>query len=142
MTAVLEIEGLETFYGASQALFGVGLRIEQGEMVTLLGRTERRNRWTNVVDSVYRYSPGGVGAGEFCIARQLIEHAEATTTDGRWPRGRAPSRGPNGPLEVHQCGPVVTGAPALAVSGDEVGENHPKFGGQRRKFGDHGKIVT
>ena len=38
MTAVHEIEGLETYYGASQALFGVGLRIEQGEMVTLLGR--------------------------------------------------------------------------------------------------------
>ena len=38
MTAVLEIDGLETFYGASQALFGVGLSIERGEMVTLLGR--------------------------------------------------------------------------------------------------------
>ena len=38
MTAVLEVDGLETFYGASQALFGVGLRIEPGEMVTLLGR--------------------------------------------------------------------------------------------------------
>ncbi len=38
MSAVLEVEGLETFYGASQALFGVGLRIAPGEMVTLLGR--------------------------------------------------------------------------------------------------------
>jgi branched-chain amino acid transport system ATP-binding protein len=38
VTAVLEVDGLETFYGASQALFGVGLRIEPGEMVTLLGR--------------------------------------------------------------------------------------------------------
>ena len=38
MTAVLEVDALETFYGASQALFGVRLRIEQGEMVTLLGR--------------------------------------------------------------------------------------------------------
>ena len=38
MSAVLEVEGIETFYGASQALFGVGLRIEPGEMVTLLGR--------------------------------------------------------------------------------------------------------
>ena len=36
--AIIEIDGLETFYGASQALFGVGLRIEPGEMVTLLGR--------------------------------------------------------------------------------------------------------
>jgi branched-chain amino acid transport system ATP-binding protein len=38
MSAVLEVEGLESFYGASQALFGIGLRIEPGEMVTLLGR--------------------------------------------------------------------------------------------------------
>ena len=38
MTAVLEADALETFYGASQALFGVGLRIDAGELVTLLGR--------------------------------------------------------------------------------------------------------
>lgn len=38
MIAVLEVAGLESFYGASQALFGIGLRIEPGEMVTLLGR--------------------------------------------------------------------------------------------------------
>ncbi|MBW7902603.1 MAG: ABC transporter ATP-binding protein [Rhodocyclaceae bacterium] len=38
MSALLEVENLETFYGASQALFGVGLRIAPGEMVTLLGR--------------------------------------------------------------------------------------------------------
>ncbi|HJW26150.1 MAG TPA: ABC transporter ATP-binding protein [Rhodocyclaceae bacterium] len=38
MSALLEVDNLETFYGASQALFGVGLRIEPGEMVTLLGR--------------------------------------------------------------------------------------------------------
>lgn len=38
MSAILEVENLETFYGASQALFGIGLRIDPGEMVTLLGR--------------------------------------------------------------------------------------------------------
>jgi branched-chain amino acid transport system ATP-binding protein len=38
MSAVLEVDGLESFYGASQALFGIGLRIEPGEMVTLFGR--------------------------------------------------------------------------------------------------------
>ncbi len=38
MSTVLEVDGLESFYGASQALFGIGLRIEPGEMVTLLGR--------------------------------------------------------------------------------------------------------
>ncbi len=38
MGNLLEIEGLESFYGASQALFGIGLCIAPGEMVTLLGR--------------------------------------------------------------------------------------------------------
>ena len=35
---LLEVENLETAYGASQVLFGLSLRIQAGEMVTLLGR--------------------------------------------------------------------------------------------------------
>src|SRR5262249_23656573 len=38
MSALLEIEGLETAYGASQVLFGVDLEIRAGEVATLLGR--------------------------------------------------------------------------------------------------------
>ncbi len=35
---MLHVTGLETFYGSSQALFGMALDIEAGEVVTLLGR--------------------------------------------------------------------------------------------------------
>ncbi|MGI9462870.1 MAG: ABC transporter ATP-binding protein [Aestuariivirgaceae bacterium] len=35
---MLEVRGLESFYGASQALFGVDFDIGAGEVVTLLGR--------------------------------------------------------------------------------------------------------
>jgi branched-chain amino acid transport system ATP-binding protein len=35
---MLEVEGLETSYGQSQALFGMGLRVGAGEVVTLMGR--------------------------------------------------------------------------------------------------------
>ena len=35
---LLEVSGLEAFYGASQALFGVDLAIDHGEVVALLGR--------------------------------------------------------------------------------------------------------
>lgn len=36
--AMLELEGVETFYGPSQVLFGVDLAIGAGEVVTLMGR--------------------------------------------------------------------------------------------------------
>ena len=38
MSALLEVRGIETFYGASQALFGVSFEVNEGEFVTLLGR--------------------------------------------------------------------------------------------------------
>ena len=38
MTAMLEVQGLETAYGSSQVLFGVDFTIRQGEVATLLGR--------------------------------------------------------------------------------------------------------
>lgn len=36
--SLLELKGLETFYGASQALFGVDLDVREGEVVALMGR--------------------------------------------------------------------------------------------------------
>ena len=38
MSLVLEVHDLQTFYGRSQALFGMSLTVGAGEMVTLLGR--------------------------------------------------------------------------------------------------------
>ena len=35
---VLQAEGLQTFYGKSHILHGVGLEVREGEIVTLLGR--------------------------------------------------------------------------------------------------------
>jgi len=35
---MLELEVIETSYGASQVLFGIGFKVEAGEVVTLLGR--------------------------------------------------------------------------------------------------------
>ncbi len=38
MSALLEIDALETAYGSSQVLFGLSFAIQQGEVATLLGR--------------------------------------------------------------------------------------------------------
>lgn len=38
MTRLLDIQNLEAWYGASQALFGVNLTIEEGQVVSLMGR--------------------------------------------------------------------------------------------------------
>jgi len=38
VSAVLEVSGLEVFYGASQILFGIDFSIEQGQTMALLGR--------------------------------------------------------------------------------------------------------
>src|SRR3954454_8653934 len=35
---LLDVRKLETFYGASQALFGVSLSVSEGEVITLIGR--------------------------------------------------------------------------------------------------------
>ncbi len=37
MTAILEVEGLKAFYGASEALHGVGFTLQQGGITTILG---------------------------------------------------------------------------------------------------------
>tara|TARA_B110000259_G_scaffold19050_1_gene20044 strand:- start:468 stop:635 length:168 start_codon:yes stop_codon:yes gene_type:complete len=38
MSFLLEIKSLKSWYGASQALFDVNLKIKKGEVVALLGR--------------------------------------------------------------------------------------------------------
>ena len=35
---ILRVEQIDTFYGLSQALFGMSLSVEPGEIVCLLGR--------------------------------------------------------------------------------------------------------
>ncbi|MBC7202718.1 MAG: ABC transporter ATP-binding protein, partial [Pusillimonas sp.] len=38
MKPLLEVKDIETFYGASQVLFGVSFSVSEGELVTLIGR--------------------------------------------------------------------------------------------------------
>jgi branched-chain amino acid transport system ATP-binding protein len=60
---LLEVEQLEAGYGASPVLFGIGLAIEAGEMVTLLGRNGMGK--TTTVRSIMGLTPPRGGAIRF-----------------------------------------------------------------------------
>ena len=56
---LLSVDGLETAYGASQVLFGVSLRIAEGQVATLLGRNGMGK--TTTVRSIMGMTPCKVG---------------------------------------------------------------------------------
>ena len=63
MSELLQIEKLETAYGASQVLFGVDLMIRAGEVATLLGRNGMGK--TTTVRSIMGLTPAKSGAIRF-----------------------------------------------------------------------------
>jgi len=63
MSALLQVEDLETAYGASQVLFGVDLAIRTGEVATLLGRNGMGK--TTTVRSIMGLTPARSGAIRF-----------------------------------------------------------------------------
>jgi len=63
MSEMLQIEKLETAYGASQVLFGVDLTIRSGEVATLLGRNGMGK--TTTVRSIMGLTPARSGAIRF-----------------------------------------------------------------------------
>jgi branched-chain amino acid transport system ATP-binding protein len=63
MTELLQIENLETAYGASQVLFGVDLAVRAGEMATLLGRNGMGK--TTTVRSILGLTPARSGSIRF-----------------------------------------------------------------------------
>jgi branched-chain amino acid transport system ATP-binding protein len=63
MSALLQVEKLETAYGASQVLFGVDLAIHSGEVATLLGRNGMGK--TTTVRSIMGLTPAKSGTIRF-----------------------------------------------------------------------------
>ncbi|MGU3576123.1 ABC transporter ATP-binding protein [Brucellaceae bacterium C25G] len=56
---LLQIDQLETFYGASQALFGVNLALEKGEVLALMGRNGMGK--TTTISSLFGLNPARRG---------------------------------------------------------------------------------
>jgi branched-chain amino acid transport system ATP-binding protein len=70
MTRLLEIEDLQTAYGSSQVLFGIGLSMRAGEAATLLGRNGMGK--TTTVRSILGLSRASGGTVRFLGER--IDH--------------------------------------------------------------------
>jgi branched-chain amino acid transport system ATP-binding protein len=60
---LLDVSGIETFYGASQALFGVDLTVGEGEVVALMGRNGMGK--TTTIRSICRLNPPRKGSVRF-----------------------------------------------------------------------------
>ncbi|MDS1135396.1 ABC transporter ATP-binding protein [Nitratireductor indicus] len=85
---LLEVRGLETFYGRSQVLFGVDLAVGEGEVVTLMGRNGMGK--TTTVRSIMGLTPPARGAISFAGQRchGLPPHRIARLGLGLAPEGR------------------------------------------------------
>ena len=85
---LLEVSAIETFYGPSQALFGVDLDVGEGEVVTLMGRNGMGKSTT--IRSVCGLTPARAGRITFAgedLAR-LPPHRIARLGIGLVPEGR------------------------------------------------------
>lgn len=85
---LLKIDGLQSFYGRSQALFGIHLEIAEGEVVALMGRNGMGK--TTTIKSLCRILPYRDGSIRFCdqdIAG-LRSHRVARLGIGLVPEGR------------------------------------------------------
>ena len=85
---LLELHGVETYYGASQALFGIDLAIAPGEFATLMGRNGMGK--TTTVHSIMGITP--IAAGRVLFNGEAINgmapHRIARAGIGLAPEGR------------------------------------------------------
>ena len=86
--SLLEIKGIETFYGASQALFGVDLDVAEGEVVALMGRNGMGK--TTTIRSLMALTPARAGEIRFAgkSIRSMRSYKIARLGLGLVPEGR------------------------------------------------------
>ncbi|MEO3386936.1 ABC transporter ATP-binding protein [Mesorhizobium sp. CAU 1741] len=86
--SLLEIKDLETFYGASQALFGVDLDVGEGEVVALMGRNGMGK--TTTIRSIMALTPARSGSVRYAgrDIHAMRPHRIARLGLGLVPEGR------------------------------------------------------
>ncbi len=131
---MLEVAGIETFYGASQALFGVDLEVGAGEVVTLMGRNGMGK--TTTLHSIMGLTP--IGAGRILVEGQAVD---------RWPAYRIARTGLALVPEGRQVFPNLTVWENLVATAarrdgresvwsvDRIFEMFPELAERRTSFG-------
>ncbi|HEY6251616.1 MAG TPA: ABC transporter ATP-binding protein [Candidatus Angelobacter sp.] len=85
---MLEVENVTAFYGDLQALFGVSLRIQAGEIVTLIGSNGAgKTTILRVISGVKRVASGGVGFDGYNVTR-VSAHRMVSLGVSHVPEGR------------------------------------------------------
>jgi branched-chain amino acid transport system ATP-binding protein len=85
---MLEVQGIETAYGASQVLFGMSLEVKAGEAVTLMGRNGMGK--TTTIRSIMGLTPARGGSIRFdgIALRGMPSYKIAQAGIGLVPEGR------------------------------------------------------
>ncbi len=132
---MLKLEGIETFYGSSQALFGVSLEVAEGEVVTLLGRNGMGKSTT--IKSIMGLTP--VSGGRITFNGREIQH---------WPSYRVARQGLGLVPEGRQIFPNLTVLENILVAKAQRGgrrepytvaevlEIFPRLGERLRNYGN------
>ena len=135
MAVMLELEGIESGYGAKRVLFGVSLSVNEGEVVTLMGRNGMGK--TTTVNSIMGFCRPNAGSVRF-LGQEIAgaaPHRVAQRGIGLVPEGRQIF--PN--LTVHE-NLVATAAnrrqAAPCWTAERVYELFPRLAERRRNMGN------
>ena len=128
--SLLLLEEVQTFYGASQALFGVSLAVGEGEVVALMGRNGMGK--TTTIRSILALTPASAGRIAFDgrTVTALPPHRIARLGIGLVPEGRRCF--PNLTVEENVVAAARRGEWTLA----KVMELFPRLGERRRQYAD------
>ena len=132
---MLKVEQIETFYGSSQALFGVSLKVNAGEVVTLLGRNGMGKSTT--IKSIMGLTPVTRGRITFngVETHQLPSYQVARRGLGLVPEGRQIF--PNlTVLENIMVGAANRGGRKEPYTLDEVLEIFPRLAERLNNYGN------
>jgi branched-chain amino acid transport system ATP-binding protein len=85
---VLEVRGLDAFYGEAQALWGVELDVAEGETVSIVGSNGAgKTTLVNAIAGIHRARRGAISVGRAELtalpAHAVCEHGVAAVPEGR-----------------------------------------------------------